>query len=243
VAIQLNDTHPALTVAELMRILVDENDLPWEKAWDLTTATCAYTNHTLLPEALERWPVALMEKVLPRHSQIIYEINRRFLDRVSEKWPGDDERLRRMSLIEEESDKQVRMAHLAIVGGHSVNGVAEVHSELVRTELVPDFAQLWPEKFNNKTNGVTPRRWLRAANPGLAQLLTDVLGDTWVANLDRLRDLERLATDRAFRSACGRHRQQAAAGGGDQGDHRRNGRSGLAVRRPRQRIHEYSASS
>jgi starch phosphorylase len=198
VAIQLNDTHPALTVAELMRTLVDENDLPWEKAWDITTATCAYTNHTLAPEALERWPVALLEKVLPRHLQIIYEINRRFLDRVGERWPGDTERLRRMSLIDEDGGKQVRMAHLAVVGSHSVNGVAAVHTELVKTELVPDFHQLWPEKFNNKTNGVTPRRWLLAANPGLAQLLTDAIGSTWVADLDRLRDLEPLATDRGF---------------------------------------------
>src|SRR5205807_6287827 len=162
VAIQLNDTHPALTIAELMRLLVDENDLSWERAWEITTATCAYTNHTLLPEALERWPAPLVERVLPRHLQIIYEINHRFLKQVAARWPNDTDRLRRMSLIEEGSVKQVRMAHLSIVGGHSVNGVAEVHSRLVRTELVPDFAELWPERFNNKTNGVTPRRWLLA---------------------------------------------------------------------------------
>jgi len=198
VAIQLNDTHPALTVAELMRILVDESDLPWEKAWDITTVTCAYTNHTLAPEALERWPVALLEKVLPRHLQIIYEINRRFLDRVSTRWPGDAGRLRRMSLIDEESGKQVRMAHLAVVGSHSVNGVAAVHTELVKTELVPDFHQLWPERFNNKTNGVTPRRWLLLANRGLASLVTDAIGDGWAADLDRLRNLEPLAVDRGF---------------------------------------------
>ena len=198
VAIQLNDTHPALTVAELMRILVDENDLPWEKAWEITVATCGYTNHTLLPEALERWPVALVEKVLPRHLQIIYEINRRFLDRVAERWRGDTERLRRMSLIDEGGGKQVRMAHLAVVGSHSVNGVAEVHSELIKTELVPDFAWLWPERFNNKTNGVTPRRWLLAANPGLTRLITEAVGDAWVTDPDRLRDLERFAGDAGF---------------------------------------------
>jgi starch phosphorylase len=198
VAIQLNDTHPALTIAELMRLLVDENDLPWEKAWQITTATCAYTNHTLLPEALERWPVALMENVLPRHLQIIYEINRRFLEGVAGRWPGDGARLRRMSLIEEADSKQVRMAHLAIVGSHSVNGVAEVHSRLVRTELVPDFAELWPERFNNKTNGVTQRRWLLACNSGLADLITETIGDRWVTDLDRLRDLELSAKDRSF---------------------------------------------
>jgi starch phosphorylase len=198
VAIQLNDTHPALTVAELMRVLVDENDLAWEKAWEITTATCAYTNHTLLPEALERWPVNLLERVLPRHLQIIYEINHRFLTAVAERWPGDDGRLRRMSLIEEGAPKQVRMAHLAIVGGHSVNGVAAVHSELVKTELVPEFHEFWPERFNNKTNGVTPRRWLLAANPGLARLVTDAVGDGWITDLDQLRGVDRLASDPSF---------------------------------------------
>ncbi len=198
VAIQLNDTHPALTIAELMRIFLDENDLSWERAWEITTATCAYTNHTLLPEALERWPVPLFEKVLPRHLQIIHEINRRFLGAVAERWPGDAGRLRRMSLIEEGDVKQVRMANLSIVGGHSVNGVAAIHSELVKTELVPDFAQFWPEKFNNKTNGVTPRRWLLSANPGLADLVTEAIGEHWVTDLDRLRGLERLAGDRPF---------------------------------------------
>jgi glycogen phosphorylase len=199
VAIQLNDTHPALTVAELMRFLVDEHDVPWEKAWRITTATCAYTNHTLLPEALERWPVDLLEHVLPRHLQIIYEINRRFLDGVAGRWPGDTARQRRMSLIEEDGGRQVRMAHLAIVGGHSVNGVAAVHSELVKTELVPDFAELWPEKFNNKTNGVTPRRWLLLANPGLARLLTETVGEGWVTDLERLRELEPWADKPTFR--------------------------------------------
>ncbi len=198
VAIQLNDTHPALTVAELMRILVDENDLSWEKAWEITTATCAYTNHTLMSEALERWPVSLLETVLPRHLQIIYEINRRLLDAVTQRWPDDVGRLQRMSLIEEGTPKQVRMAHLAIAGSHSVNGVAAVHSQLVRTELVPDFHEFWPERFNNKTNGVTPRRWLQSANPALAGLITEVLGAGWVTDLDQLRELEALADDAGF---------------------------------------------
>jgi starch phosphorylase len=197
-AIQLNDTHPALTVAELMRMLIDENDLSWEKAWEITTAVCAYTNHTLLPEALERWPVYLMEYVLPRHLQIIYEINRRFLADVARRWPGDSGRIARMSLVDESDGKQVRMAHLAIVGSHSVNGVAEVHSELIKTDLVPDFHAFFPGKFNCKTNGVTPRRWLLSANPGLAALLTDALGDSWITDLDRLRALEPLAAKADF---------------------------------------------
>src|SRR5262245_38207842 len=199
VAIQLNDTHPALTVAELVRLFVDEYDLPWERAWEISTATCAYTNHTLLPEALERWPVPLVERVLPRHLQIIYEINHRFLKQVSARWPSDTDRLRRMSLIEEGQVKQVRMAHLSIVGGHSVNGVAEVHSRLVQTELVPDFAELWPERFNNKTNGITPRRWLLAANSGLARLLNETAGEGWPADTDRLHRLEQSAGDASFR--------------------------------------------
>ena len=199
VAIQLNDTHPSLTIAELMRVLIDENDVPWERAWEITTATCGYTNHTLLPEALERWPVSLFERVLPRHLQIIYEINRRFLEAVTGRWPGDVGRLRRMSLIEEGDGKQVRMAHLAIVGSHSINGVAAVHSNLVKTELVPDFFQMWPERFNNKTNGVTPRRWLLGCNPGLSRLATEVVGDGWPVDAERLRGLEPMAGDPSFR--------------------------------------------
>jgi glycogen phosphorylase len=198
VAIQLNDTHPSLTIAELMRILIDENDLSWERAWEITTAACGYTNHTLMPEALELWPIDLLAHVLPRHLQIIYEINQRFLGVVSQRWPGDPDRLRRMSLIAEGPTKQVRMAHLAIVGSHSINGVAAIHSELVKTQLVPDFAALWPERFNNKTNGVTPRRWLLAANPALAALITGVVGDGWAADLDRVRGLESVATDKSF---------------------------------------------
>jgi starch phosphorylase len=206
-AMQLNDTHPTLAIAELMRLLVDENDYDWDRAWDITRATFAYTNHTLLPEALERWPVELMEKVVPRHLQLIYEINARFLKQVAERYPRDSERLRRMSLIEEGNGKQVRMANLAIIGSHSVNGVAAVHSELVKNELVPDFAHMFPERFNNKTNGVTPRRWLLSANPGLAALITEVVGPDWVTSLDKLRGLERVAEDRAFQGRFGAVKQ------------------------------------
>jgi len=185
-------------VAELMRILVDENNLEWDKAWLITTATFAYTNHTLMPEALERWPVALLEKVIPRHLQIIYEINRRLLESVSKRWPGDVGKLERMSLFEENNIKQVRMANLAIVGSHAVNGVAEVHSELVKTKLVPDFYEFWPEKFQNKTNGVTPRRWLGLCNAGLTKLIVDSIGEHWITDLDELRALEPLRNEAAF---------------------------------------------
>jgi len=201
VAIQLNDTHPALTVAELMRIFVDEEQMLWDNAWALTQATLGYTNHTLLPEALEKWSVPLFERVLPRHLQIIYEINRRFLDLVASRWPGDSGRQMRMSVIEECEPKQVRMAHLAIVGSHSVNGVAKLHSDLVTTDLVPDFYELWPEKFNNKTNGVTPRRWLLKANPGLAGLISKTIGDNWITDLDKLRGLEPYADDPGFKKS------------------------------------------
>ena len=214
VAVQLNDTHPTLAIIELMRIFVDEHDLNWERAWALTTGTFGYTNHTLLPEALERWPVSLFERVLPRHLEIVYEINRRFLQQVTARSPNDLGRMARMSIIEEGPEKNVRMAHLAIVGSHSVNGVAAVHSELVKSELVPDFFALWPEKFNNKTNGVTPRRWLATANPALASLITDAIGPGWVTDLDRLRDLQPLAADAGFRDrflAVKRQNQQRLA--------------------------------
>lgn len=201
VAIQLNDTHPALTVAELMRILVDEQALSWEQSWDITTRTLAYTNHTLLPEALEKWPVSLMETVLPRHLQIIYEINHRFLQQVDEVWPDDPDRLRRMSLIEEGEPRQVRMAHLAVVGSHSTNGVAALHTELLQKTILTDFHELWPERFNNKTNGVTPRRWLLKCNPLLATLITDAIGDAWITSLEQLRALEPYAADGPFRDA------------------------------------------
>ena len=198
VAIQLNDTHPALAVAELMRILVDERDVPWETAWDVTQATMAYTNHTLMPEALEKWPVSLLARVVPRHLQIIQEINRRFLQHVASVWPNDPARWERLSLIEPPPSEQVRMAHLSIVGSHSINGVSDLHSRLVRTTLVPDFYRLWPERFNSKTNGVTPRRWLVQANPLLSRLISRTIGDRWIADLEHLRELTPWASDAAF---------------------------------------------
>ena len=201
VAIQLNDTHPALTVAELMRTLLDEQQMEWDQAWSITERTLGYTNHTLLPEALEKWSVPLMEHVLPRHLQLIYEINARFLETVAARWPGDEQRMGTMSIIEEGEPKQVRMANLSIVGSHSVNGVAVLHSELVKSQLVPEFHELWPEKFNNKTNGVTPRRWLLKANPGLSALISDRIGREWISDLDQLRKLEPHASDGAFREA------------------------------------------
>lgn len=201
VAIQLNDTHPALAVAELMRMLVDEYAQPWETAWEMTQAALSYTNHTLMPEALEKWSVSLLEAVLPRHLQIIYEINRRFLAQVASIWPRDQERLRRMSLIEEGQQKHVRMVNLALVGSHAVNGVSTLHTQLVRTSLAPDFAQLWPDKFSTKTNGVTPRRWLLQANPLLSDLITNTIGNGWITDLGKLRALEPYTQDANFRQA------------------------------------------
>jgi starch phosphorylase len=200
-AIQLNDTHPSLAVVELMRTLVDEHSMSWDAAWEVTQQTTAYTNHTLLPEALERWSAALFGRVLPRHLEIVYEINRRFLGEVALRHPGDEARLQRMSIVQDLPQKEIRMAHLAIVGSHSVNGVAEMHSELVKSQLVPDFYELWPDRFNNKTNGVTPRRWLLNCNHRLAVLISDALGKDWVADLAQLSKLEPLAADSAFRSA------------------------------------------
>jgi starch phosphorylase len=200
VAIQLNDTHPSLSVAELMRILVDEAHVGWDEAWDLTRRSLAYTNHTLLPEALEKWPVKLFEDLLPRHLEIIYEINRRFLAEVGARYPGDADRAARMSLIEETPSRKVRMANLAVVGTHSTNGVAEIHSRLLRTHLLKDFAEMYPDRFSNKTNGVTPRRWLKMANPALARLITARIGDGWVTDLEQLRGLSPLAGDSAFRA-------------------------------------------
>ncbi len=197
---QLNDTHPSCAVPELMRLLMDEYGLEWDEAWSITTRTMAYTNHTLLPEALERWPVRMFGHLLPRLMEIIYEINARFLIEVARRWPGDKERLARMSLIEEGYEPQVRMAYLAIVGSFSVNGVAELHSDLLRQGLFRDFYELWPEKFNNKTNGVTQRRWLAAANPGLARLIDASIGPAWVTRLDELRRLAPLADDAEFRA-------------------------------------------
>ena len=200
VAIQLNDTHPALAVAELMRILLDQESLDWDSAWTITVDTLAYTNHTLLPEALEKWPVDLFERLVPRLLAIIYEINHRFLRHVSDRYPGDQDRLRRMSVIEEQPARTVRMAHLAVVGTHSTNGVAELHSDLLRTHVLKDFAEMFPERFNNKTNGVTPRRWLLMANPPLAALITDAIGDGWVTDLSQLRRLVPMAEDPVFRA-------------------------------------------
>jgi starch phosphorylase len=198
VAVQMNDTHPSLCVAELMRLLVDEHQLDWDKAWELTVATLGYTNHTLLPEALERWPVSLMERVLPRHMEIIFGINYQFLRIITRSWPTDLDKQRRMSIIEEGPEKYVRMANLAIVGSHAVNGVSQLHSDLIKSSLVPDFAQLWPERFSNKTNGVAPRRWILKANPGLAALLTRAVGPEWITDLERVRAIEKGVSDPAF---------------------------------------------
>ena len=199
VAIQMNDTHPALSVAELMRLLLDEAKLPWDHAWDLTVRTLAYTNHTLLPEALERWPVELFEVLIPRHLAIIYEINHRFLDDVRRKYPGDEGRVQRMSLIEEGPVKKVRMAHVAVVGSHSTNGVAAIHSHLLKTRVLPDFSEMFPTRFNNKTNGVTPRRWLQQANPHLSDLITRTIGPGWITDLEELRELLHFIDDAGFR--------------------------------------------
>ncbi len=209
VAIQLNDTHPAMAVAELMRILLDQAKLGWDQAWDLTRRTLAYTNHTLMPEALETWPVQLFELLIPRNLEIIYEINRRFLDDVRARRPGDGGLLARVSLIAEGTEKRVRMANLAIVGTHSTNGVAEIHSRLLRTSVVSDLAGLFPERFNNKTNGITPRRWLLLANPDLAQLVTESIGKGWLTDLSQLRRILPLADDPAFREGFQRARRAA----------------------------------
>jgi glycogen phosphorylase len=200
VAIQLNDTHPSLAVAELMRILLDVEHLGWDDAWTVTQQTLAYTNHTLLPEALEQWPLEMFQLLLPRHLEIIFEINRRFLDQVRTRYPGDEARVARMSLIDESGDKHVRMAHLAILGSHSTNGVSAIHTDLLRTHTVRDFAEMFPERFNNKTNGVTPRRWLRVANPELSRAISLAIGDGWITNLEELSRLRPLAADRGFRS-------------------------------------------
>jgi len=201
VAMQLNDTHPSLAVAELMRILLDDAHLGWDQAWDLTKKTLAYTNHTLLPEALEKWPAAWFEILIPRHLEIVYEINRQLLDEVRLRFPGDDGRIERVSLVEEGSQRKIRMANLAIVGSHSTNGVAAVHSKLLRTTTVRDLAEMFPERFSNKTNGVTPRRWLLEANPGLAHAITEAIGDRWTTDLSQLNKLKPFAEDHGFREA------------------------------------------
>jgi glycogen phosphorylase len=209
VAIQLNDTHPSMTVPELMRILLDDAHLGWDEAWHLTQRTLGYTNHTLLPEALEKWPVAWFEALLPRHLEIIYEINRRLLDSVRSRYPGDGGRVERVSLIEEGPTRHVRMANLAIVGSHSTNGVAALHSELLRTTTVKDLAEMFPERFNNKTNGITPRRWLQLANPALASVITEAIGEHWTMDLGELRKLKPLAEDKGFRESFRKAKREA----------------------------------
>lgn len=199
VAIQLNDTHPTLSIAELMRILLDEAGLGWDQAWSITERTFGYTNHTLLPEALEKWPVSWFEDIIPRHLEIIYEINRRFIDKIRGRYSGDEARVQRMSLIEEGFPGKVRMAYLAIAGSHSTNGVARIHSDLLRKHLVRDFAEMFPERFNNKTNGVTPRRWLLVANPALAKIVTDAIGDSWIEDFSQIAKIKPLADDSQFR--------------------------------------------
>ena len=197
--VQLNDTHPSIAVAELMRLLVDEHAFGWDEAWSITRQTFAYTNHTLLPEALEKWSVSLLGSLLPRHLEIIYEINHRFLEEVRARYPGDGERLARLSLIDEGGERYVRMAHLACVGSRAINGVAALHTELLKRDVLRDFHELQPEKFSNKTNGVTPRRFMALSNPRLARLISEAIGDGWVKDLEQLRGLEKLADDAAFR--------------------------------------------
>lgn len=198
IAVQLNDTHPAIAIPELMRLLLDEEGLSWEKAWNISVHTFAYTNHTLMPEALEEWSVEMMGRVLPRHLQIIYEINQRFLDMVKQEYPGDGNRLQSMSIIGEGEEKKIRMAHLAIIGSHSVNGVAELHTKLLKENIFPAYDEFYPGKFNSKTNGITPRRWLLMANPGLSELISSRIGSKWVADLDQLHQLEPLVDDTSF---------------------------------------------
>ncbi len=201
VFIHLNETHPALVIPDLMRILIDEEGLDWDKAWDLTRRSVGYTNHTILPEALEKWPVAMMERLLPRHLQIIYEINGRFLQKISSLYPGDVKRLQRMSLIDENGERYVRMANMCLVASSSINGVAELHTQILKDSLFHDFYELWPEKFYNVTNGITPRRWLLKANPALAQLITDKIGDNWITHLDDLKKLEKFVGDKGVLDA------------------------------------------
>jgi starch phosphorylase len=208
-AIQLNDTHPSMAVPELMRILLDEAHRGWDEAWDITKRVLAYTNHTLLPEALEKWPLAWFEIILPRHLEIIYEINRRLLEDVQGRFPGDEGRLKRVSLVEDGAGRKVRMANLAIVGSHSTNGVAAIHSELLRTTTVKDLAEIFPDRFNNKTNGVTPRRWLLLANPALSKTITDAIGDSWITDLNQLNQLKGLVGDKSFRDAFRNAKREA----------------------------------
>lgn len=208
VAIQLNDTHPSLAIPELMRILIDVEKLSWEEAWDITTRACAYTNHTVLPEALERWPVSMLESILPRHLQIIYHINFLHLERVKKAFPNDFDRLRRMSCVEEEGDKRINMAHLSIIGSHAVNGVAQLHSDILKASLFKDFYEMEPDKFQNKTNGITPRRWLLLCNPGLSEIICEKIGDEWPVHLDQLVGLKKWAKDPAFQRSVAQVKQE-----------------------------------
>jgi len=207
VFIHLNDTHPTLVIPELMRILVDIEHLDWDKAWDLTRRSTGYTNHTILQEALEKWPVPMLERLLPRHLQIIYEINGRFLQQISARFPGDVQKLRRMSLVDENGDRYVRMANLCLVGTSSVNGVAELHTQILKESLFKDFYELWPEKFHNVTNGITPRRWLLKANPMLAQLISETIGENWITHLDELKKIEKFAENDDFLNALAKIKQ------------------------------------
>ncbi|CAH2018802.1 unnamed protein product [Acanthoscelides obtectus] len=208
VAIQLNDTHPSLAIPELMRVLVDIEGPIWENAWDVTVRCCAYTNHTVLPEALERWPVSMFERLLPRHLEIIYHINFLHLQDVQKRWPGDMDRMRRMSCVEEDGEKRINMAHLSIVGSHAVNGVAAIHSEIIKKDVFKDFYEMNPEKFQNKTNGITPRRWLVLCNPSLSDLITEKIGDEWTVHLDQLTKLKQWAKDPNFQRAVQKVKQE-----------------------------------
>ena len=208
-AIQLNDTHPSLAVPELMRLLIDKEGLGWDEAWDITVKTMGYTNHTLMPEALEKWPLPMLEKLLPRHMQIIYEINQRFLDYAVSFFPMQNDKIAKVSIIEESNPKMVRMANLSIIGSHSTNGVAALHSELLRKDMFPEFSTIFPERFNNKTNGITQRRWLLDANPALSSLITEAIGDKWITDYSRIADLRPFADDSAFVEKFGRVKQIA----------------------------------
>lgn len=208
VAVQLNDTHPSISIPELMRILIDDEKLSWDEAWVVTTKVFSYTNHTVLPEALERWPTSLLQSMLPRHLEIIYHINFLWLKEVEKAYPGDADRLRRMSMVEEEGDKRINMARLSIVGSHAVNGVAAIHTEILKRDLFRDFFQMTPAKFQNKTNGITPRRWLLLCNPGLADLICEKIGDDWPVHLDQLAQLRKFAKDPTFQRVVAKVKQE-----------------------------------
>lgn len=208
VAVQLNDTHPSISIPELMRLLIDEEKLTWDEAWSVTTQVFSYTNHTVLPEALERWQTSLMEKMLPRHLEIIYHINYLWLKEVEKRYPGDMDRMRRMSMVEEDGEKKINMARLSIVGSHAVNGVAAIHTEILKRDLFRDFYEMYPDRFQNKTNGITPRRWLLLCNPGLSDLICEKIGDQWPVHLDQLAQLRKYAKDPTFQRAVAKVKQE-----------------------------------